>query len=251
MKKYFGFIICLAGCIASRNPSDINLHTGYINNVKTQADIENNRRVEKQQHNLSPLYNHKNESARLKLSDDVFIRNVLKDCKCDSVQAGNIFAFKAWTFFRSGNNEIASKRFNQAYLFDTTNYKIYWGFGDIMAKQNRDDEAIPLYNRAFTLYKSRSDSDFVFLSLDATNPYIDKFMQTKNKAFVDAAFSILDKAAKILPDFPQLNNLYSHLYFETGDYSRALDYYNKTVASDKRFINSDYLKSINDKLGTK
>ena len=102
MKKlsFLFFLFCLAGCKVNQNPANEKMYTGYINNVKTQADIENNRRVEHKWSNIAPLYCYKTSSPEYKKADDTFVATVLKSCKCDSVQAGNLFAFKAWTVNR-------------------------------------------------------------------------------------------------------------------------------------------------------
>jgi tetratricopeptide (TPR) repeat protein len=242
------FAILISSCHNDRLLHNPNIKTGYINEPKTISDIEKNKELEKEYINLSPMYGYAIKDDRYKKYDRDFIDTTLLNCKCDLSTASISLSDLGWKYFQKINLEVSLKRFNQSYLLDSTNYQLYWGFAAIMGFQKRNDEAINLFNKAFHYYKEPKDSHYVRLCIDATNPFIDIYMQTKDKRNIDSAFKLLIQAYEIQPDNPKVTNLFSHLSFEIGDYQKALDYYNKVITLDKAYSDFEYFRLINKNL---
>ncbi len=65
-------------------------------------------------------------------------------------------ASKAWhaqaeKFMREGNLDYAMRRYNQSWLLNPDNYQPYWGFGRVVAEQNKLDDAIVYLEKSKTL----------------------------------------------------------------------------------------------------
>jgi tetratricopeptide (TPR) repeat protein len=58
----------------------------------------------------------------------------------------------AWYYFYDRrDSSTAMKRFNQAWLIDSNNNEVFYGFGFLMAADGKVNEAIPLYKKALEL----------------------------------------------------------------------------------------------------
>jgi tetratricopeptide (TPR) repeat protein len=62
-------------------------------------------------------------------------------------------ASKAWSqqgekFLEQRNLDFAMRRYNQAWLLDSSNYEVYWGFGRIMVETDRFEEGVRFLKEA-------------------------------------------------------------------------------------------------------
>ena len=248
-------IIVYTGCL-SPSPDNIEQEekvtqvTGYINFPRSNADVENNRRVEKKYINLAPMYGYADKDSDHQRSDRKFINNVLSSGKYTRASACKRHIDLGWYYFLKGNSELASKRFNQAYLFDSTNYIIYWGFGDIMARQHRFEESFALFKKANSYCKIKNDSTYAFFCTDYSQPYTLKYEDSQQKEYSDTALALLDQSIKIHPKNALTYTDYATLYYDTHQYQKALDAYNKAIALSSHYINADFQKAISDSLKT-
>lgn len=82
--------------------------------------------------NLLPMYGGVNKSEREAVADSTYVRQVVK--KCGSRDQAFIEAIDvAWNYYYNHDMATAMKRFNQAWLLDSTKGEVYWGFGSILA----------------------------------------------------------------------------------------------------------------------
>lgn len=77
----------------------------------------------------------------LKKADEDFIRD--STLRFGSRAAGsNALATQAWTAIRAKQPDVAMQRFNQAWLLNPKNYRVFWGFGALMSERGRLAEAL-------------------------------------------------------------------------------------------------------------
>ena len=55
-----------------------------------------------------------------------------------------------WSFFKRGNIGTAIKRFNQAWLIDSTRYESYWGFAAAEGRLNNLEKSKHYYEKALS-----------------------------------------------------------------------------------------------------
>jgi tetratricopeptide (TPR) repeat protein len=80
-------------------------------------------------------------SEDLKKSDDAFVRD--STLRFGNRQAGsNALATQGWTAVRSGQHDLAIRRFNQAWLLNPKNYSVFWGFGAVLSAKGKLSEAL-------------------------------------------------------------------------------------------------------------
>ncbi len=77
----------------------------------------------------------------LKKSDEEFIRD--STLRYGSREAGsNTLATQGWAAVRARQDDVAMRRFNQAWLLNPKNYSVFWGFGAVMSAKGKLLEAI-------------------------------------------------------------------------------------------------------------
>lgn len=227
------------------------MQTGYINFPKNKSEVEINKAIEKKYVNLYPMYGYAQKSPDLINDDNKFINNALEICKCSKQEASKLVSDLGWSYFKQGNSEIANKRFNQAYLLDSTNYLIYWGFGVVMGRQNRNDESVFLFKKAISYKQNKSDTAYARLCMDVCKPLAGIYNENKQKDYLNEALGYMKIVSSILPTSPDVYFQYSHLYFDIADYQKAFYAYQKTISFDSTMANNNFLKQITDSLKVK
>ena len=225
--------------------------TGYNNNPETVKEIEKNREVERQFINLAPLFGGYKKSKKQIGYDEEFIERTLNDCKCTKREASKKFSDLGWGYFKRGNSEIASKRFNQAYLLDSLNYSLYWGFGAILGNQYRDTEAIELFSRAYRLAPNRKDTAYSYLCWDFAHTLSRKFWIRHDKKHAEQALQLLEEAERIYPGLGKIHYEYSRIYFNSGNYEQALEKYRKAISLDSTRVDKKFFQQLSDSLAAK
>lgn len=56
--------------------------------------------------------------------------------------ASRVWAAQGWASLKNGKPEVALQEFNQAWLLNSQNYQVFWGFGAVLSEQGRLGEAI-------------------------------------------------------------------------------------------------------------
>jgi tetratricopeptide (TPR) repeat protein len=80
-------------------------------------------------------------AEHLKKADEAFIRDAT--LRFGGRSAGsNALAAKGWAAVRAKRSDLAMQYFNQAWLLDAKNYRVFWGFGAIMSERGKLMQAI-------------------------------------------------------------------------------------------------------------
>ena len=83
----------------------------------------------------------------LKKADEAFIRD--SALRFGSRQAGSdALATQGWAAVRAKQDELAMEHFNQAWLLNPNNYRVFWGFGAVMSGRGRLAEALEHLEKA-------------------------------------------------------------------------------------------------------
>ncbi|MBS1532191.1 MAG: hypothetical protein JSU01_17950 [Bacteroidetes bacterium] len=117
------------------------------------------------------------------------------------------FVMRGWQYLRAGKADTAMMRFNQAWLLDSLNKDIYWGFADLLGMQQKFKESIPFFERYLKI-----DSHNVRVLQDESTSYGNLFYQTKDKKYLEACVTCLKKALAIDPKSGQLYGLLTNAY---------------------------------------
>lgn len=191
--------------------------------------------------NLIPMYGHLPKCNEQITADNLFIK------ECDSKYPNRKIAAKnvveeAWEYFNKADYEAAIKRFNQAWLLDTSNADIYWGFGNIMGTKGEYLQSIQLLERSLVL---RPDNPKVYESLATSSGQL--FFKSKDIKFLNKAIDNLKISIHLDPNraavYGQLTAAYS--YFNQKDSARK--YLALADKLDPTVVNPEVRKILVDK----
>ena len=77
----------------------------------------------------------------LKQADEAFIRD--SSLRFGNRHAGsNTLAAQGWAALHAKQSAVAMQRFNQAWLLNPKNFRVFWGFGALMSERGRLGEAL-------------------------------------------------------------------------------------------------------------
>ena len=159
--------------------------------------------------NLLPRYGYKKKCAEQLAFDSEFL------AECDKKfpnrkEAALYYVGAGWSYFGKNDLNTAMKRFNQAWLLDSTNAEVYSGFGQVTGMKGQFKSSI------VELEKS--------LSIDSNNPkalqsiatsYGQYFFQTKDETYLQKCIASLKRCVRIEPNnaraFGQLTGAYSYM----------------------------------------
>ena len=96
--------------------------------------------------NEIPEYGHQPKSAEMEKADQEFLAIAQK-----YPDAANQMLQKGWAFVQRGDMISAIKRFNQAWLIDSTRWEVYWGFAVTEGKQEKIESSKHYYEKALSL----------------------------------------------------------------------------------------------------
>jgi Tfp pilus assembly protein PilF len=112
--------------------------------------------------------------------------------------AAEHMVMRGWQYLRSNHLDTSMMRFNQAWLLDSLNSEIYWGFADNLGMQGKYKESLPFFERSLKMNPNNAR-----IWQDASTSYGNVFGQTQDKKYLDAAIDALKHAIKIDPNNPQ------------------------------------------------
>ena len=122
-----------------------------------------------------------------------------------------------WGFFEQRQLDTAMKRFNQAWLLDSTNADVYWGFASVLGMRQEFRASIPLFTKYLMLNPGKANA---WEGLSTS--YGQLFFQTKDVALLNKSIDALKNCVKIDPTnaraYGQLAGCYS--YFVQKDSAR-------------------------------
>lgn len=216
------------------------LPTGYINRTRTEQEALINKLIEQQQINIAPLFGRARKSKEQIAADNRFIDTVLGKCQCHRSEASTIWSDKGWDYFDMGDNEMASKRFNQAWLLDSTNYSSYWGLGVILGSQKRHNQALPLFQQAYQLKTNKNDTLHAYLCTDFAMALSGIYRQSRQIATLENAHRLLNEAEQIYPTWGKVHNERSFLHFYSQEFELALKAYKKAIALTPSLTDAKY-----------
>jgi Tfp pilus assembly protein PilF len=116
--------------------------------------------------------------------------------------------------------KTAMYRFNQAYLLDSTNSDIYWGFGAIYFMLNRLDLAREQYEHGLKIDPSNTR-----ILTDFGTTYMSEYFANQNSASLDKAISILSLSYSKDPTNQNTSYKLSSCFLMKNDCENAIKFY--------------------------
>lgn len=193
---------------------------------------------------LLPKYGHLSKSEEEKKADAEFIQIALKQ-DTTKQKASNHLISLGFNYLYKGDLKTAMSRFNQAYLLDSTNTDIYWGFGGVYLTLGNLEKAKAQYITGLSINPKNthllSDYGTYFLSQYYGLKSLAKNDASKN---LDSAIVYLNKSYKI--DAKDQNTAFklSVCYLNKNDCNNSWKYYDICKSLGGRPINEDYTNAL-------
>ena len=189
--------------------------------------------------NKLPMFGHVKKCKEQIDSDNDFLKQCDKQFK-NRKEAAKYHVDKGWDYFYKNQFETSMMRFNQAWLLDSLNADIYWGYGNIMGLNNRNFKESLVY-----LEKSlKMNPDNARVWESASTSYGQLFFETKDINLLNTSIDYLKTSIKLEPNnaraYGQLTASYS--YFMQKDSARK--YLNITDKLDPSAVNPEVRKIL-------
>jgi tetratricopeptide (TPR) repeat protein len=174
-------------------------------------------------------------------ADNIFFKECDKDFKSRK-EAASHMVMRGWQYFDLKKMDTSMMRFNQAWLLDSLNSEIYWGFANLLGLQGKFKESLPFFKKSLVLNSTNAK-----VWKDMSMSYGNLFISTNEIKYLNQSINSLKKAAVLDPKNPliygQLTSAYT--YFVQKDSARK--YLKITEQLDPAAINPDVRKLLDNK----
>lgn len=160
-------------------------------------------------------------------ADNIFLSECDKAFK-NRNEAAKYYIEKGWDFFYKKQFDTSIRRFNQAWLLDTTNADIYWGLGNVLGASNKFEESMGFFKKSIQLNPNNAK-----VYECASTSLGNLFYKTKNVDQLKNCIDYLKKAISLDP-----NN--AHYY---ANLTAAYSYFTQKDSAKKYLIITDNMDS--------
>jgi len=145
---------------------------------------------------LLPQYNNAIKTKHQLDADKQFIQSELA-IESDRLKASNKYIDFGFNYLYRNDVKTAMYRFNQAYLLDSTNVLIYWGYGAVYMQLDDLPRAKTMYETGLKIAPNSPE-----LLTDFATYYMKMSSNENNSSFtytIDTAIQLLKKAYEVAP----------------------------------------------------
>lgn len=196
---------------------------------------------------LLPKYGGVEKTEKQKESDTEFIETILKQDSTHRKGSDHLIDL-GFKYLYKVDFKTAMYRFNQAYLLDSTNTDIYWGFGAVYMELGNYEKAKEQYEEGLNIEPENThlltDYGTYFLYLYYDLKSIDDENAVMN---LDLGITYMTKSYKLDPKDQSTTFKLSVLYWNKGDCENAWKYYDECVKNGGEPITEAYTKGLNKK----
>jgi len=195
---------------------------------------------------LLPKYGNVEKTKEQKKSDEEFIETILKQDSTHRKGSDHLISLGFQYLYR--DIKTAMYRFNQAYLLDSTNTDIYWGFGAVYMTLGQYQKAKEQYEEGLKKAPENThlltDYGTYFMAQYYALEPIEKEIALQN---LDSAITYMAQSYKLDPTDQNTTFKLSILYWNKGDCDNAWRYYDECKALGGQPITEAYTKDLEKK----
>lgn len=159
--------------------------------------------------NKRPMYGSVKKCPEQIKADNSFLDQIDQIFLGDRSKASQERVVRAWEYFHKSHSDSAMIRFNQAWLLDSTNASVYWGYGSILGQQQKFDESLIYLEKSLILDAENSN-----VWLAASTSYGNLFYKSDDSVLLDKSIQYLKKSVELDPRnaaaFGQLTSAYTY-----------------------------------------
>lgn len=195
--------------------------------------------------NLLPKYGSLPKNGAQQAADEKLIAAIDQHYKGNRKKAAEDASLRGWQSLRQGNTAEAMRRFNQAWLLDSSNGPAFWGMAAIQANTpGKTAESLKLFAEA-----ERSIADDMDFAVDYAKALGIAGAETRNDALLQDAFA---RFARVHAKAPQhvlnLQNWAITLFY-VGNYAASWEKIQLAEAAPRRAeLDRDFIAALQVKM---
>jgi tetratricopeptide (TPR) repeat protein len=195
--------------------------------------------------NLLPKYGHQKKTIKEKKADEKFIKDMLDHYNGDKRIASDNFIQGGFYFLYHNKFDTAMFRFNQAYLLDSTNTDIYWGYGGFFYSLGDFEKAKEQYEEGLAINSTNSHL-LTDLGLYYKKQYTDLHSTDLENALkqLETSIGYLMKSYEIDPNYSNTLINLSVCYLIKDDCNNAWKYHDECKAIEERAVSDNYTEDL-------
>jgi tetratricopeptide (TPR) repeat protein len=181
------------------------------------------------------------KSQQQKVSQQKFLKENTKRFKSKTL-AGKYYVIQAQRAFNEQKLDSAMLLFGRAWLMDSTNNDILWGYGKIYGEKKMYDKAI------FVLYRALDkDKNNPRLLTDVATSHLNRFYETSDPADLMQSKKLLKEAIVLKPNQTEAYYKLAINSYYLKEYDLAWDYLHKSITNTKAVTDKTFVAALLDK----
>ena len=181
------------------------------------------------------------ETAEEKAQQEKFLKENVKRFKSREL-ASEYYVLQARRAFNEDKLDSASYLFGRAYLMDSTNNDIYWGYGLVYGREQKYDEALFLLYRALGKEKENPR-----LLNDIATSHLSRFYIKTDPADLVQSKKLLEQAVRLSPEEADAYYKLAINSYYLREYGNAWDYLHKSIRRDKEVADNALIAALLEK----
>lgn len=156
--------------------------------------------------------------------------------------ASKYYVLQAQRNFNEQKLDSATYLFGRAWLMDSTNTDILWGYGKVYGQQKEYDKAL------FILYKAlEKDSKNPRLLTDVATSHLNRFYEASNPQDLLQSKKLLEEAVKYSKEKADAYYKLAITSYYLSEYNKAWEYLHKSVKQKKDIADKTFIAALLDK----
>jgi tetratricopeptide (TPR) repeat protein len=190
---------------------------------------------------LLPKYGNILKTDKQKKADNELINTIVKE-QGTKRKGSEAMINRGFDYLYRGDTKTAMYRFNQAWLLDSTNVDVYWGFGAVYHSLQQYALAMAQYDDGLRLDPNNSK-----IITDKATIYLIDFQKNNDTNKLKDAIRLFEQSYAL--DSKNQNTLFklSVSHFLNNDCKKARRYYNECITLDGRPVTQEYTKALNQR----
>jgi Tfp pilus assembly protein PilF len=181
------------------------------------------------------------ETPEAKVKQEVFLQENAARFKSREL-ASAYYVLQAKRNLSEGKLDSASHLFGSAFLMDSTNSDIYWGYGMVYGQQQLYDEAL------FVLYHALGkDKNNPRLLNDIATSHLNRFYITSNPEDLLQSRKLLEQAVQLAPDEADAYYKLAINSYYLQEYGSAWEYLHKSIGRNNAIADKTFIAALLEK----
>lgn len=188
---------------------------------------------------LLPRYGYKPKTKQQLDADSTYISEVISLSSFKGMrEASDHLVQLGFQYLSKGNVRTAMYRFNQAYLFDSTNTDDYWGYGAVYMFFGETELAENMYKIGL-----QKDSSNFHIWTDYASVYLERYYNGDAPS-LDTSITYLMRSYNIEKNYVSTVYKLSIVFMLKDDCDNAMKFYRETTDLNENVINEEYKKEL-------